>query len=151
MEHPNFDIVKRSVILSNNPSIHSSLCSNVSAAQKLGIPYEEIANNPSSPALCCSPLDATINHAGYRCSTFDAFLPKHIVQKRHNLVICTQTIVTSLDVKTEASAVVVSGIYIEADEQPGSTLHVSASREVILCAGAVATPQLLLLRSVPWN
>jgi len=67
-------------------------------------------------------------------------------------MICTGALVTSIDILQSNDGILKAvGAYFEADitaeNQPSTKYHASASLEVILCCGAIATPQVLLLRS----
>lgn len=96
-----------------------------------------------------------INEKMKRASAFDAFLPRRIVQERQNLTICTKTIVVALDLTETGLGPRAVGVFLE-DENVTITgagkktkaprWEAKARKEVILCAGAIATPQLLLLR-----
>jgi choline dehydrogenase-like flavoprotein len=58
------------------------------------------------------------------------------------LKICFGAIVQRLDID-EANHI--RGVYIETEQRSAETYYIRA-KEVILCCGAVASPQLLLLR-----
>ncbi|KAJ7631313.1 GMC oxidoreductase [Mycena polygramma] len=113
-------------------------------APSLGVPNIEQANNPASPVVSCTRLDATIDKSGHRSATSDAFLPKKLTQTRKNLHICTETLVPALDIKNQK----VIGVYLESDSNSGKRYHVSVANEVVLCAGAIFTPQILLLSGI---
>ncbi|KAJ7130732.1 GMC oxidoreductase [Mycena crocata] len=113
-------------------------------APSLGVPNIDKANNPASPVVSCTRLDATIDKSGHRSATSDAFLPKKLAQTRKNLHICTGTLVPALDIKDQK----VVGVYLESDSSSGKRHHVSVEREVVLCAGAIFTPQILLLSGI---
>jgi choline dehydrogenase-like flavoprotein len=87
---------------------------------------------------------------GHRCSTFEAFLPEKLARSRQNLTICTGAIVTSLDIQFDDGTLKAVGAFFEADNmaenQYSTTYRVTALREVVLCCGALATPQVLMLR-----
>jgi len=66
-----------------------------------------------------------------------------------HLTIFTEVIVTSLEIKSGTSGLQATGVFLERDSQShGSTdrYYVRARREIILCAGAIGSPQLLMLR-----
>ncbi|KAF5380048.1 hypothetical protein D9615_006158 [Tricholomella constricta] len=122
------------------------VASNIHVAPTLGIPLIFEDNDPTSSVVSCKHLDATIDSSGHRSATSDAFLPKSLVRARKNLYICTGTIASALDIQSQK----VVGVYLESDKSDGSAqrFYASAEREVILCAGAISTPQLLLLSGV---
>lgn len=117
------------------------------AAKMLGIPFVERANDPDEPAFACVRLDRTIDRQMRRLSTFDAFLPPEVVKiRKQNLFICPQTIVCKIAVDRAMA----TGIYARS-ETASSTVPPTflwAKREVIVCAGATFTPQLLMVRYV---
>ncbi|MET0735757.1 MAG: GMC family oxidoreductase N-terminal domain-containing protein [Microbacterium sp.] len=88
-------------------------------------------------------------HRGARVSTADAYLRP--AKGRPNLRVVTNALVRRV---TFASAAPVgepadppraTGVYVEID---GITRHAIARREVILCGGAINTPQLLMLSGI---
>ncbi|THU89961.1 GMC oxidoreductase [Dendrothele bispora CBS 962.96] len=126
-----------------------SVRTNIKIAVDHGIPLVKEANDPAAPAVVCTPLDATIDRDKHRCSTDVAFLPRSLAAERENLFICVETLCTSLDVKhTDDGQPRVVGVYLEADSDATERYHVSVTKEAILCAGAIATPQLLLLSGI---
>ena len=92
----------------------------------------------------------TVDANGHRLSSFDAFLPLKVATARHNLDICPNTIVTSLDIQETEDGHRAVGVFIDEEVASSSRqpAHICARREVILCAGAIATPQILMLRCV---
>ncbi|KAJ7159868.1 GMC oxidoreductase [Mycena crocata] len=123
------------------------VASNIAAVSALGVPSIDKANNPDASAICCTRLDATIDASGRRSATSDAFLPKKLVQERRNLLICTGAIVLSLSVKNGRAV----GVFVEEDGDQSVSpqrYEVFAEREVTLCAGAIGTPQILLLSGI---
>ncbi|KAJ3990321.1 GMC oxidoreductase [Lentinula detonsa] len=123
---------------------------NIDMSANFNIPRVSTANDSSSPTVACTPQDATIDSNGHRCSTEDAFLPKSLVSIRKNLTICTGAIVTSLDIRqAQNGRLRVFGVNFCSDSASGDhTYAASATREVILCAGAIVSPQLLLLSGI---
>lgn len=122
----------------------------------MGIPYTPYANDPSSPPVTCDRVDLTLDEHGRRFSTFDAFLPAETASRRRgNLFICTGAVVSKLDLEKTSSGLKAVGVYFQRDlDAPGGSspldtvFHVSVKREVVLCAGAIVSPQILLLRCV---
>jgi choline dehydrogenase len=108
----------------------------------LGIPYADAANDPNAPGAACTRLDLTLDEDGLRHSSFDAFLPPHLAKSRRNLTIVPHAVCLKIDI-VDGHA---KGIHLEHEDVPGKTYRVFASKEIILCAGAIGTPQLLLLR-----
>ncbi|KAJ3922718.1 GMC oxidoreductase [Lentinula edodes] len=137
------------VILCSDKSTNIFL-RNIDMTTRFNIPRVSMANDSSSPNVACTPQDATIDSNGHRCSTEVAFLPKTLVSNRKNLSICTGAIVTALDIRQgEDGHLRAVGVCFSPDS--GHLDHkysAFAIREVILCAGAIVSPQLLLLSGI---
>jgi choline dehydrogenase len=119
------------------------------ATESMGIPITADINSPDAPAVASVRASITVDQDGYRCSTADAFLPASLaIQRSKNLKICTKTVVTSLDIETAPGGTLkASGIYFQKVNSGATKVyHARARREIILCAGAIGTPQLLMLR-----
>ncbi|KAG6816333.1 hypothetical protein H0H93_008185 [Arthromyces matolae] len=118
------------------------------ACTSLGLPYEQDINHPETPLNVCAKLDFTLDTSGRRHSTFHAFLPPKVASARKDhLHICPGAAVTSLDVEGDAEECHVKGVTFQAATGGDKTLYYArARREVILCAGTIANPQILLLR-----
>lgn len=88
-----------------------------------------------------------IQHRGARSSTADSYLRP--ARRRRNLRIVTDALVRrvtfDLGDGSRDEPPRATGVYVEVD---GVTRHVRARREVILCGGAVNTPQLLMLSGI---
>jgi len=80
---------------------------------------------------------------GRRCSTYHAFLPKALVQERPNLFICLGAHVQKVLFTNEEKSITAKGVLLESG---GRLYAAEATHEIILCGGAIVTPQLLLLR-----
>lgn len=117
------------------------------ASTKLGIPFVAAANDPNAPAVSCVRLDHTIDEHSRRNSAFDAFLPPH-VWARPNLTVCTGVVVDSIDFEETADGPRAAGVRIEHEiaGQVNKRFYVSARHEVIVSAGAISSPQILMLR-----
>ncbi|KAJ7130768.1 GMC oxidoreductase [Mycena crocata] len=122
----------------------------VDACTELGLPFSSDLNDPIAPLTHCAKLDCTIDAGGYRSSTFTAFLPQTLAEERKSrLHICTGATVTALDLELDSTGQpVVQGVAFQASEAGSKVWHARARREVILCAGAIATPQILLLSGI---
>lgn len=107
-------------------------------------------NDPTGPAVGCVRVDATIDSVSHRQSTFDAFLPLDVAVSRvGNLSICPLTVVVKIATENVGGSLKATGVYIKPDGESGKksdAIYIAASREVILASGAIATPQVLLLR-----
>lgn len=123
----------------------------IEAATSLGIPFLKTANDPESPPVACHHVDVSIDEKGRRQSTFDAFLPYELaVRRQGNLFICPDVAVSKLDVESTETGPRAVGVYFQHSRSEGGNglkqFHVSARKEIVVCAGAIASPQILLLR-----
>ncbi|KAJ7750344.1 alcohol oxidase [Mycena metata] len=128
----------------------STATSCVAACTALGLPYSADLNDPAAPFTMCAKLDCTIDAQGHRSSTFTAFLPPKLAQERKShLHICTGAAVTNLDFGVDSSGQqFVKGVAFQTNEVGSKVYRALARKEVILCAGAIATPQILLLSGI---
>lgn len=129
------------------------LFSATNTASSLGLPFSRDANNPTSPPISMFFADTIVDEAGQRQSTFEAFLPHHIADSRKGrLFVCPQVVVSKLDLQPSQSGTRATGVYFQREpsaKNPSTTqFFVSVRREIILCAGAIASPQILMLRFV---
>jgi choline dehydrogenase len=106
------------------------------AGRQAGFPFTEDVNGFRQEGFC--RFDMNVD-AGYRASSSFGFLER--TARRSNLVIQTGAMGTRL-LLDRGRAVGVEYLH------RGRRLEVRADREVILCAGAVGSPQILLLSGV---
>ncbi|KAH9900666.1 alcohol oxidase [Cubamyces lactineus] len=143
----------------NRQFVHSpyKVMTNVSAAVRdAGIGYVDDLNDPSCPAAAIGPLDIIEDKSFHRASTYLAFLPPKLTQQRKSrLKICTNSIVMRLNIEQMADSVlgqrlVVRGIHFEATNPRSAefTYFAKAKKEIILCAGALGSPQILMLSGI---
>jgi choline dehydrogenase len=124
-------------------------CSVQAACPDLGISFINAANDPSAPSVSCTRTDLTVDESGRRCSAFSAFLPPDVARERKDrLHICPETVVKSLLFEDQDSDLRATGVCIEEEDEKKAKrpITVGARKEVVLCAGAIGTPQLLMLR-----
>jgi len=115
------------------------------ASRAVGLPVEPDMNDPAASAQGCFDLDQTIDGKGNRLSAYRAWLNARIANERKGwLTVCTGSVASRLVLNEEANRV--SGVRIQARDEPGKEYEVKARREVIVCSGALCTPQLLMLR-----
>lgn len=121
----------------------------IKAAAELGIPALEAANDPNAPPVSSVRADHTIDENSRRQSLFDAFLPPH-VWKRPNLTICTNAVVDSIYFEEHVDGPRATGVRVVHEDPSNSigVVNVSVRHEVVLAGGAIASPQILMLRSV---
>ncbi|WES63804.1 GMC family oxidoreductase N-terminal domain-containing protein [Microbacter sp. GSS18] len=107
----------------------------LAAAAELGYPVTA-ANRPGAQGFSQTMLT---QHRGARSSTADAYLRP--ARRRPNLRIVTGAHVRRVTFRDRRA----TGVYVEID---GIPRHALAHREVVLCGGAVNTPQLLMLSGI---
>ena len=124
-------------------------CSVHAAFRKTGIQCYTDLNAPDFPSAGTGILDVCQDSNFHRHSTNRAFLPAALTQERKaRLKICTNTLVTKIELVNEAGQLRATGVHLEAEtaRKAGQKYYAAASKEVILCAGALGSPQLLMLR-----
>lgn len=103
-------------------------------------------NSSTVPVDVCAPLDAAIDESMRRVSSYHAFLPAQVAQdRRERLKVCTNAVATRIDFDAN---VAVGVVFEPTDETKIQTFYARARKEVVVCCGALGSPQLLLLRSV---
>ncbi|KAH9926558.1 alcohol oxidase [Epithele typhae] len=119
------------------------------AIQKAGIPKVRDVNDPATPAACSATMDISQNASFHRHSTYLAFLPPALCHTRkERLKVCTNAVVCKIEVETENDGGLrATGVQFEtADARQADRRYVArARREVIVCGGALGSPQMLML------
>ncbi|PSR76311.1 hypothetical protein PHLCEN_2v8543 [Hermanssonia centrifuga] len=115
--------------------------------EKLGLPYIPDINSPTHPPFGCGRVFFTIDKNSHRSSTFHAFLPASLALKRKsNLHICTDTLVERLVLESLPDGTsVVRGVQMISG---GGRKTVKVEQEVIMSAGPLANPQILMLSGI---
>jgi choline dehydrogenase-like flavoprotein len=117
----------------------------VDAAVAAGIPSGDYnGRDRGGPSGLVSLLQTTTRD-GKRASTYHAFLEGE-AESRPNLKVITEAQVTRIVVAGESGSLRATGVEYQADD--GSRQVVSATREVLLSAGAVGSPHLLMLSGI---
>ncbi|MDH4449609.1 MAG: GMC family oxidoreductase N-terminal domain-containing protein [Rhodoferax sp.] len=111
------------------------------AAQQYGIPATDDFNAGSNEGVGYFEVN---QKAGFRWNTSKAFLNAS-VKRRPNLHIWTHTQATQLQLHPAQDGLACDGLTVV---RKGQTLRLHARREVVLCAGAIGTPQLLQLSGI---
>jgi choline dehydrogenase len=108
----------------------------IEAATTYGMPYLEDTNGPHPEGV--GPMSMTIGH-GLRCNPFKGYLLPVI--RRKNLTLVTGAKVLRLNLEGSRC----TGLdYL----QNGRVVTTTAAREVIVCAGAIESPRLLMLSGI---
>ncbi|MFD2093556.1 GMC family oxidoreductase [Blastococcus deserti] len=117
----------------------------VDAAVATGIPLGDYNGHDRGGPAGVVSLFQTTTKQGKRSSTYHAFLEGE-VEQRPNLTVITHAQARRVLLSGEPGALRATGVeYVDAD---GATEVIEADREVILSAGAVGSPQLLMLSGV---
>tara|TARA_R110002094_G_scaffold102119_9_gene101860 strand:+ start:9422 stop:11257 length:1836 start_codon:yes stop_codon:yes gene_type:complete len=117
----------------------------VKAAGTTGIPNGDYNGRDRGGPSGVSSLFQTTTRNGMRSSTYRAFLAGD-TENRPNLEIIPNAHVTRVLLSGETGALTATGIEYRDD---GGALHaINASRDVILSAGAVGSPQILMLSGI---
>jgi choline dehydrogenase-like flavoprotein len=132
-----FDRVENSaLVISPQRSPRSSTAAWLRAAEQAG--YR--VTTPDAPMLDGFCETAVTQRRGARWSTADAYLKP--VLYRSNLTLLTDSTVRRVIFEGNRA------VGVEFDDASGRRQTVRAAREVVLCAGAVNTPQLLMLSGI---
>ncbi|KAF8526937.1 alcohol oxidase [Hysterangium stoloniferum] len=120
----------------------------VQAAKGIGFPFITDLNSDEHPIYGIAKLHYTIDEHGRRNHAASAFLPETLLLKRkENLHVCVDALVTRLlSDRSEENGLVVAGVHVENSQRVSA--KVSANNEVVLCAGSLGTPQLLMLSGI---
>jgi choline dehydrogenase-like flavoprotein len=117
----------------------------VDAAKATGIPTGDYNGRDRERPEGVASLFQTTTKDGKRSSTFHAFL-EPVMDARENLVVLPHARVQRILLKDSADGLVATGVeYRTAD---GALQTVTATKEVVLSAGAIGSPQVLLLSGV---
>ncbi|EMD36672.1 hypothetical protein CERSUDRAFT_73736 [Gelatoporia subvermispora B] len=117
------------------------------AAERLGFAPATDVNDPSLPTSGCFRIHQTLDVTGQRNSTFRAFLPKEFAMAHaQSLHICTNSIVRNIEIERDGDEELrASGVVVQNIQLGSSSIFVKAKREVVISAGALRSPQILLL------
>jgi choline dehydrogenase len=117
----------------------------VDAAVAVGIPAGDYNGRDRGGPTGLVSLLQTTTRDGKRASTYHAFLEGD-VESRPNLTVITEAQVVRIVLEGEPDALRATGVEYLADD--GTRQVVEAAREVVLSAGAVGSPQLLMLSGI---
>ncbi|KAK3986493.1 hypothetical protein QBC44DRAFT_297141 [Cladorrhinum sp. PSN332] len=116
------------------------------AAERMGLKVVEDHNDPSAPPNGCFKMEHTVDEHGMRASAYRVWLPKEVVAARENLDICTGAVVTRLVFDQHGKRV--KAVRVMTAKGGGQEVEVKVKKEVVICAGALCTPQLLMLSGI---
>jgi len=122
--------------ISNQRSVHPTTYAFVKAAEEMGIKPSKDLNGEVFDGV---GLNQVTQKRGWRHSTARAFLSP--ARRRENIQVLTKALVTSIIFEGTRAV----GVRYRRGDQ---TFEMRARSEVILCAGTIGSPQLLLLSGV---
>ena len=122
--------------VSDLPSPHTMVGKLVAAGNAQGIPFNRDFNGTAQEGI--GPYQTTM-HNGIRCSAADAYLRPAL--SRSNLAVLTETLADRIEFENGRAI----GVRVLRD---GETLMLRARRNVVLCAGAIGSPAILLRSGV---
>ena len=119
-------------------------------AKSVGYPLIPDANAPDAPCDGFITLDSTVDENMQRMSTFDAFLPRQVALEREkNLAICTGVIASRIEFSNKVVEPRAERVLFQySSGNLEKVFWAKVKREVIVCSGAVGSPQVLMLRFV---
>ncbi|KZT60497.1 GMC oxidoreductase [Calocera cornea HHB12733] len=113
----------------------------IAAAQQVGIPYIPDLNTPQG-TVGVTQLSTFVDRKGHRSSGATAYLTPDVLA-RDNLTVLTGT--RCLRVLLKDTRAVGVELASESDHAQTKQVFIREGGEVVLCAGAINTPQLLML------
>ncbi len=116
----------------------------VEAAESAGIPMGDYNGRDRGGPAGVSSLFQTTTREGKRSSTYHAFLEPAL--DRPNLTVLTHALVEQVLLEADGAGARAVGVRYRAAD--GATHTVHAEREVVLSAGAIGSPHVLLLSGV---
>ena len=117
----------------------------VEAAEAAGIPRGDYNGKDRFNPAGVSSAHQTNTRKGKRSSTYHAYLQGE-AEARRNLTIITGALVTRVVLEGEGDALTATGI--EYRDGAGTVHVVDATREVVLSAGAIGSPHILMLSGI---
>ena len=104
-------------------------------------------NDWSAPQDGFGRFKVTQNN-GERCSAHNAYLQNSDAMRRPNLRVCSGAHVTKVHLEGAEADLCASGVAYVDDKAEACRAQLAAGGEVLLCAGAVQSPQILMLSGV---
>ncbi|MEM9725165.1 MAG: GMC family oxidoreductase N-terminal domain-containing protein [Pseudomonadota bacterium] len=118
-------------------TIHWATQAFIDGGREAGLPFNDDFNGPTQEGV--GWIDHTISRQGRRHTTASAFLKP--AQGRANLDVWTEAMVERIIIENGRA----TGVALK---RGGAPTTVSARREVILCGGAINSPQTLMLSGI---
>ena len=88
-----------------------------------------------------------IDSQGYRSSTHSAFLSQKLVNERQAILhVCTNTVPVKIQTEGEGQALRAHSVLLQSTKKASPDRLIHARFEIVLCAGAFGSPQILMLR-----
>ncbi|THH11759.1 hypothetical protein EW146_g7932 [Bondarzewia mesenterica] len=149
--HPDYPQVNSALHGLNGPfstshAPHASITEDIIlSCVNVGIPRVYDFNTDAGP-LGVAHLVSTISPKGERTSAATAYLSSS-VRARPNLTVAVESMVEKIILSTEGNTIRAKGVILS-PSRFGPLFYVAASKEVLVCAGTVATPQLLMLSGI---
>lgn len=109
------------------------------SAEQIGIPRNRDYNGETQEGIAYAQRSV---HRGRRVSPARAFL--YPAMKRDNTRVITNAHVQKIDIANNRAV----GVTYKPGGRESSSVSIKASREVVLCAGAIASPQILQLSGI---
>ncbi|KZO94556.1 GMC oxidoreductase [Calocera viscosa TUFC12733] len=116
----------------------------VSAAEEVGIPYNPDLNTPRG-TIGATQFSTFVDQKGHRSSGATAYLTPEVLA-RPNLTVVTSTLTTKIILSSDGKRAI--GVEVADDKKRMGRLTIFAKKEVILTAGTINTPQLLMLSGI---
>ncbi|KAJ7721459.1 alcohol oxidase [Mycena metata] len=112
----------------------------------MGFANVDNMNSPTAPVDACGIMDVAINENLQRVSSYHAFLPVEVAQdRRDRLKVCANAVATRIEFEGDVAV----GVVFEAsDKSVAQPFRARAAKEVVVCCGALGSPQLLLLSGI---
>ena len=117
----------------------------VAACEAAGIPRGDYNGRDRLRPEGVASLLQTTTRRGRRESTYHAFLAGE-VEARDNLTILTGCLVSRILLDTTGDVPVATGVEVKSGEGDRRSIH--ARKEVILCAGSIGSPHVLMLSGI---
>ena len=115
----------------------------------MGFDHVADMSSPEARSDGLATLDTIVNQENKRMSTFDAFLPRKIALEREkNLTICTGVTVSRIAFSCDETKRRAEQVHFRPTKQSQSDrlFLAKVKKEVIICSGALGSPQILMLR-----